>query len=34
MEKKNSLFNLINHQPDVDNFFLSVKKHMKQNINF
>ena len=32
--KIDSVFNLINKQPDIDNFFYMVKIHMKQNINF
>ena len=32
---KNSLFNVINHQPDIDKKFIYfLKIHMKQNINF
>ena len=33
-EKPNSLFNLINHQPDIDKIFYMLKIHMKHNINF
>ena len=32
--KTNSLFNLINQQPDNDKIYLYAKIHMKQNINF
>ena len=28
------LFNLINHQPDIDKIYLYAKIDMKQNINF
>ena len=31
--KINSLFNLISHEPDIDNTYM-LKIHMKQNINF
>ena len=31
--KINSLFNLISHEPDIDNIYM-LKIHMKQNINF
>ena len=31
--KTNSLFNLINQQPDIDKIYMS-KIHMEQNINF
>ena len=33
-KKMNLLFNLINHQPDIDKFFYMLKTLMKQNINF
>ena len=32
--KTNSLFNLINQQPDNDKIYLYAKIHMNQNINF
>ena len=32
--KTNSLFNLINQQSDIDNFFYMLKIHIKQTINF
>ena len=32
--KKDSLFNLINEEPDIDKIYLYVKIHLKQNINF
>ena len=31
--KTNSLFNLINHQPDIIKIIYMLKIHMKQNIN-
>ena len=31
--KTNLLFNLINHQPDIDKIFYMQKIHVKQNIN-
>ena len=31
--KTNSLFNLINQQPDIDKFIYMINMHMKQNIN-
>ena len=31
--KTNSLLNLINNQPDIDEIYLYSKIHMKQNIN-
>ena len=31
--KTNSLFNLINQQPDVDEIYLYAKVYIKQNIN-
>ena len=33
-EKTGALLSLINHEPDVDNFFYMLKVHMKQNINY
>ena len=32
--KTNSLFNLINQQPDIDKMFSMLKIHTKQNMNF
>ena len=32
--KTNSLFNLINRQPDVDKIYLYAKDQSKENINF
>ena len=32
--KTNSLFNLINQQPDIEKFFYMLKIQSKQNINF
>ena len=32
-EKLNSLFNLMTHQPDIDQIY-KLKIHMKQNITF
>ena len=32
--KTNSLFNLINEEPDIDRFIYMLKIHLKQNINF
>ena len=32
--KTNSLFNMINHQPDIDKIHLYTKDLLKQNINF
>ena len=32
--KTNSLFNIINHQPDIDKIYLYTKDLLKQNINF
>ena len=31
--KTNSLFNFINHQPDIDKIIYLLKIHMKQDIN-
>ena len=31
--KKNSLFNLKNHQPDIDKIIYVLKIHMKKNAN-
>ena len=33
-EKANALLNLINNEPDTNNFFYILKIHTKQNINF
>ena len=32
--KTNSLFNVINQQPDIDKIHLYAKHHINQNINF
>ena len=32
--KTNALLSLINHEPSIDNFFYTLKIHMKQNINY
>ena len=32
--KTNSLFTLINQEPDIDKIIYMLKIHMKQNINF
>ena len=32
--KTNSIFNLINEEPDIDKFIYMLKIHLKQNINF
>ena len=33
-EKTNLLFNLISHEPNIDQFIYMLKIHMKQNITF